>query len=266
MKSQNEDYTFQPLDTSRNLVWDLLRDTDEYYLNHHVFQIDFQALENLRQEMRKNNRPVPSYVCMVLYAMARTLPKFPVFNSYLRTWPLTRLALYKGVDLAYTALKTDSQGNSRLSLSILKNCDNLSFQEFCAAYSQQCQASLEECGYYGVLKFFSLLPNWIRFLIFRGFCKPFPKIMRRIGGTAAFTSVGKFGVDITTPLSPKSITLSLGAVKPRTMAVNGESMVRMSAFITLTYDHRIADGAQCSDFGQALREFIEQGIELEESC
>lgn len=250
-------HTLTKLSPQRNLVCDLLRDTDCYYLNHHIFMVDFSGIEKIRQDLTEQGQKAPSFVAFTLFALAETLSDYPVFNSYLRDFPLRRLALYRGVDIAYTALKTDLTGSRQLTLSILEQCQNMCFRDFHDKYMNQCNSSLEGLGFYKILKLFALIPDSLRFALFRLFCKPFPSVMRKIGGTVAFTSVGKYGVDITTPLSPKSLTLSLGAIKPRVIESEGKPCVKMAGYITLTYDHRIADGAECASLGNAIRHFME---------
>ena len=253
-------FELKPLSVQRHLVWDLLRDTDPYYLNHQIFLIDFTTVEKSRQLWADDGVDKPSYVACVLYGMTQVLPQFPVFNAYLREWPFVKLALYENIDIAYTTEKPDEEGKPILTLSMLRECGGLTFNEFLARFKKQKEASLEELKYRQTHKRFGLIPNFLRTPLFRLFCKPFPSVMRQIAGTVGFTSVGKDGVDFTTPLSPKSLTVSLGAVKKRPMAIDDEVIVRKSAYITLTYDHRVADGRDCARFGAKLRKFLEEDI------
>ncbi len=253
-------YELQPLSTQRFLVWDLLRDTDPYYLNHQIVLVDFTTVDEFRAQFASAGEEKPSYVACVLYAMTQVLPKYPVFNAYLREWPWVRLALYENMDIAYTTEKEGPEGKPILTLSMLRNCGELSFSEFNARFNEQKTASLEELGYRRTHQLFGLIPNFLRMTLFRLFCKPFPNIMRRIAGTVGFTSVGKHGVDFTTPLSPKSLTLSLGSVKKRPVVSGDDVVSRQSAYITLTYDHRVADGKDCASFGADIRQFLEVTI------
>jgi pyruvate/2-oxoglutarate dehydrogenase complex dihydrolipoamide acyltransferase (E2) component len=250
-------YELTPLSPQRLLVWDLLRDTDSYYLNHQVFLVDFTAVEELRTRFAKRGLPRPSYVACTLFAMSRVIPGHPVFNSYLREFPLTRLALFQGVDVAYTLEKFHPDGSSVLSLSILQHCDSWSFAQFLERFRQEKEAGLENLGYYRILRMFLLIPRFVRMFLFKLFCKPFPGVMRRIAGTVAFTSVGKHGVDFTTPLSPKSLCVSLGAVARRAVVSNDAVRPATSAYLTLTYDHRVADGRHCAKLGNDLKRSLE---------
>jgi len=253
-------FEYSLLQGHRRLVWDLLRDTDAYYLNHHVILVDFTAIETVRDAYEAASLPKPSYVALGLYTLASVLPHHPHFNSYLRVYPFTRVARYAGIDIAYTLEKAGASGETILSLSVLKNCEVYSFGEFLKQFQGQKDATLEELGYHRTHRFFLAIPGFLRTLLFRILCKPFPGIMRRIAGTVGFTSVGKWGTDITTPLSPKTMTLSLGCIRRRPMERDGELKLVSSAYVTLTYDHRVADGRDCARFGAQIKEFLESEI------
>lgn len=250
-------YKLQRLAPERFLVWDLLRDTRSYYLNHHVFLIDFTGVEKVRSEFSAKGLMKPSYVAFMLFAISKVLPAHPKFNSYLRTFPTPRLALYRDVDICYTAEKTNPSGERVVALSILRNCGNKHFMQISDHIRDTRNFDIEKMPEHKDFSAFLRIPDFIRFFLFRLFYRPFPEKMRRIGGTCALTSVGKYGVDITTPLSPKTITFSLGRVAPRALVADGKAEARMSAYVTLTYDHRVADGAECAALGSDLRRFIE---------
>ena len=49
-------FEYESLGPDRYLVWDLLRETDPYYLNHHLFDTDFTAIEADREGRRAAGR------------------------------------------------------------------------------------------------------------------------------------------------------------------------------------------------------------------
>ncbi|HEY9068990.1 MAG TPA: 2-oxo acid dehydrogenase subunit E2 [Candidatus Ozemobacteraceae bacterium] len=249
-------HELQPLGPDRLLVWDLLRETDPYYLNHHLFDTDFTAVEADRDRRRAAGRPVPSYVAYALAAYGRTLAAHPRLNGYLRLWPRTRLSVFDGVDIALTIERFHDHQRIVL-LALLRNAAHLSLDEivgFLHSRRDQPLESLEEWKAYQRLQ---RIPAFCRWHLFQLFVKPFPDLLRRLVGTTAFTSVGKFGTTATTPLSPRSCTLSLGCVEHRPRVVAGIVRPALSSWLTVTYDHRIADGADIARFGTALRSRLE---------
>lgn len=242
-------------------MWDLLRDTDGYYLNHHVLLVDFTEVERLRERSSARGEPKPSYVACVLHAMSRVLPRHPVFNSYLRTFPTPKLALYDAVDIAFTVEKRDGDRGEAVLLHVLRDSGSLPLAAIAAHLRELSARPLSEMPYLPTYRAFLAIPSFLRMALFRLLCKPFPERMRQIGGTCAFTSVGREGTDFTMPLSPKSLTVSLGRVATRPFAAEGGLDARRCAHLTLTYDHRVADGNACARLGQDLKRFLESARE-----
>jgi pyruvate dehydrogenase E2 component (dihydrolipoamide acetyltransferase) len=69
-------------------------------------------------------------------------------------------------------------------------------------------------------------------------------------GTITITNVGVFGVDTGTPIiNPgESAILALGAIKDMPWVVDGEIKVRKVCQLSLSFDHRVVDGQQGSQF------------------
>jgi pyruvate dehydrogenase E2 component (dihydrolipoamide acetyltransferase) len=75
------------------------------------------------------------------------------------------------------------------------------------------------------------------------------------GGTITVTNVGASGpVETGTPLinPPECCVVAFGAIKPRPMVVQGQVVVRSGAWISISVDHRIVDGAMATEFLTAL--------------
>jgi 2-oxoisovalerate dehydrogenase E2 component (dihydrolipoyl transacylase) len=70
------------------------------------------------------------------------------------------------------------------------------------------------------------------------------------GGTITITNVGSFGVDNGTPiLNPgESAILCFGAVRPTPWVVDGAVVPRQVTQLSLSFDHRVVDGALGSQF------------------
>jgi len=81
------------------------------------------------------------------------------------------------------------------------------------------------------------------------------------GGTITLTNVGAAGpVDTGAPLinPPEACVVGFGAIKPRPMAVGEQVLVRPSAWISMSCDHRIVDGATAAKFIGALVSLLEE--------
>jgi len=75
------------------------------------------------------------------------------------------------------------------------------------------------------------------------------------GGTITITNVGASGpVETGTPIinPPECCVVAFGAIKPRPMVINGQVVARSGAWISISVDHRIVDGAMATEFLTAL--------------
>jgi len=71
------------------------------------------------------------------------------------------------------------------------------------------------------------------------------------GGTITITNVGASGlVETGTPIinPPECCVVGFGAIKPRPMVVDGQVVARPGAWISISVDHRIVDGAMATEF------------------
>jgi pyruvate dehydrogenase E2 component (dihydrolipoamide acetyltransferase) len=63
--------------------------------------------------------------------------------------------------------------------------------------------------------------------------------------TASITNLGSYGVDAFTPIlnPPQSVILGIGRITERPVVENGQLAVAATVVLSLTFDHRVADGA-----------------------
>ncbi len=61
---------------------------------------------------------------------------------------------------------------------------------------------------------------------------------------------------------PESAILAVGAIIDKPAAIDGELVIRPLMNVTLTYDHRIIDGAEAAKFLRTLKRFIEDPIDF----
>jgi 2-oxoisovalerate dehydrogenase E2 component (dihydrolipoyl transacylase) len=79
------------------------------------------------------------------------------------------------------------------------------------------------------------------------------------GGTITITNVGGFGVETGTPIinKPECAILATGLIAPRPWVVDGELAVRQLMTASVSFDHRIVDGAYAARFLAHLRDLLE---------
>ena len=169
-----------------------------------------------------------TYTPMFLESIATVLEQFPMINCSLQG---DQIILKKDINIGMaTALPT---GN--LIVPVIKGANQLSIVGITKAVNNLAQAARN-----GQLK-----PTDTQ------------------GGTFTVTNVGSFGSIMGTPIinQPQVAILALGAIKKRAVVVETPSgdaiLVRHMMFISMSYDHRIVDGAMGSKFLSAVGKEIE---------
>jgi 2-oxoglutarate dehydrogenase E2 component (dihydrolipoamide succinyltransferase) len=169
-----------------------------------------------------------TYTPMFLESIATVLEQFPMINCSLQG---DQIILKKDINIGMaTALPT---GN--LIVPVIKGTNQLSIVGLTKAVNNLAQAARN-----GQLK-----PTDTQ------------------GGTFTVTNVGSFGSIMGTPIinQPQVAILALGAIKKRAVVVETPSgdaiLVRHMMFISMSYDHRIVDGAMGSKFLSAVGKEIE---------
>ena len=84
------------------------------------------------------------------------------------------------------------------------------------------------------------------------------------GGTFTITNGGVFGSMLSTPIinPPQSGILGMHNIIERPIAVNGQVEIHPMMYVALSYDHRIIDGRESVGFLVAVKEALENPLEL----
>lgn len=82
------------------------------------------------------------------------------------------------------------------------------------------------------------------------------------GSTFTLSSLGMFGIEEFTAIinQPESAILAVGAIVDKPVAANGQIVIRPTMKVTLSYDHRVIDGAKAAEYMKTLKEYIENPI------
>ena len=82
------------------------------------------------------------------------------------------------------------------------------------------------------------------------------------GSTFTLSSLGMYGVEEFSAIlnQPESAILGVGAILDKPVVQNKEVVVRPMMKMTLSYDHRVIDGAKAAQFMKTLKELMEDPI------
>ncbi|HSP73323.1 MAG TPA: dihydrolipoamide acetyltransferase family protein, partial [Gaiellaceae bacterium] len=80
------------------------------------------------------------------------------------------------------------------------------------------------------------------------------------GGTFTISNLGMFGVDAFQAIvnTPQAAILAVGRILDRVVAVDGAPVVRPTLTLTLSFDHRVVDGAAGARFLDTLASLVEE--------
>jgi pyruvate dehydrogenase E2 component (dihydrolipoamide acetyltransferase) len=79
------------------------------------------------------------------------------------------------------------------------------------------------------------------------------------GGTFTVTNLGMFEIDAFTPIlnPPEAAILGVGRVQRKPIAVGDRVEIRPAMMLSLTFDHRVVDGAPAARFLQGIKHVLE---------
>ncbi len=154
----------------------------------------------------------------VLKACAETLKEFPELNARLERDEIVFLDRY---DLG-VAVQTDDG----LVVPVVRDCAARSVEELGADVARLAQSARDR----------TLKPEELR------------------GSTFTVTSAGKLGGLLQTPIvnHPEVAILSIGRIGPRPVVRDGEVVAAQIGYVSVTFDHRVVDGARAAEFGLAV--------------
>ncbi|MBA3734122.1 MAG: 2-oxo acid dehydrogenase subunit E2 [Actinobacteria bacterium] len=163
-------------------------------------------------------------VPMVLRAVAESLQEFPELNARLERDEVVFLDRY---DLG-VAVQTDAG----LVVPVVRDCDSRSVDELGVEVRR-----LAENARVG-----KLAPEELR------------------GSTFTVTSAGKLGGLLQTPIvnHPEVAILSIGRIGERPVVRDGAVVAAKVGYVSVTFDHRVVDGARAAEFGLDVIRRLEQ--------
>jgi pyruvate dehydrogenase E2 component (dihydrolipoamide acetyltransferase) len=87
------------------------------------------------------------------------------------------------------------------------------------------------------------------------------------GGTFTLTNLGMYDIDAFTPIIhlPQCAILGLGRVTPKVVVLDEESGstdIRRMMSLSLTFDHRVVDGAPAARFLRRIKQLVEEPDEV----
>jgi pyruvate dehydrogenase E2 component (dihydrolipoamide acetyltransferase) len=186
--------------------------------------------EKLKPEYQKSYGVNPTYLIFVARAVVETLKNYPWINGELRG---EQIVTRNYVNLGFAVELADGKG---LIVPVVKNAEGLNLLGMARAVTDIAERARNK----------QLTPDEVQ------------------GGTFTITNPGGYGTFHGTPIisQPQSAILGTYALVKRPWVIEDEHgkdviAVRPIMNLTLTYDHRLVDGALAGRFLKELREKLE---------
>jgi 2-oxoglutarate dehydrogenase dihydrolipoamide succinyltransferase (E2 component) len=192
--------------------------------------------EKLKPEFQKSYGVNPTYLIFVARAVTETLRELPWINGEIRD---DKIVTRNYVNLGFAVELADGKG---LIVPVVKSAESLNLLGMARAVTDIAERARNK----------QLTPDEVQ------------------GGTFTITNPGGYGTFHGTPIisQPQSAILGTYALVKRPWVVQDEHgkdviAVRPIMNLTLTYDHRLVDGALAGRFLQSLRQKLESWGEAE---
>lgn len=182
-------------------------------------KVDAGPLVAFRQHLKQSaNGAPPSYNDILIHLVARTLRERPQLNA---CWHRDGVHQYDDIHIA---LAVDTELG--LLAPVVRHADQLSLEQI-AGRTRQLVADARDS-----------------------------RLSRQHleGGTFTLTNLGTFGIDAFTPILnlPQAGILGVGRIVEEPVVREGQIVVGHTLMLSLTFDHRVADGAPAAGWLQAL--------------
>jgi pyruvate dehydrogenase E2 component (dihydrolipoamide acetyltransferase) len=237
-----EGETVEPMSAMRKGIAEHMRrslDTSAHVTSS--IEVDMTKIAALRQKLKKDWAGSygvnPTFLAFVARAVVDTLRDYPWINGELRG---DSIVTRNYVNLGFAVELTDGKG---LIVPVVRNAETLNLLGMAKAIADMAERARSK----------QLLPDDVQ------------------GGTFTITNPGGYGTFHGTPVisQPQAAILGTYAVVKRPWVVEDEDgqdaiAIRSMMNLTLTYDHRLVDGALAGRFLRDLRERLQSWDESTE--
>ena len=248
--------TQAPYPKTRNVVLDILSEGRKKNTIQLLFEVDADAIRV--QIGAKTSETAISITTYVTSVLARTVAANPRMHAYRHK--RRKLILFEDVDLS-VMVEREVDGELLPLPYVVRAANRKSLLAIDAELKRAKIAALYGDGPLSALEaqFFSL-PRILRKIVWY-LAREDAHLFRELAGTVGVTSMGMHaeGRAIVVPITPMTLTLSIGTIGRRLELADGELVERHFLQLNLSADHDIVDGAPLMRFAAMLRQNLESG-------
>jgi len=182
------------------------------------FEADFSGIATFRE-----GRSL-TYLPFVINAVTRAMKDLPFLNS---SWRDQGLAIMKDIHVGVAVALDDG-----LLVPVIRHADRKGLNELAHEVADLAERARSK----------RLAPEEVQ------------------GGTFTITNHGGFGSLFSTPIinQPQAAILGVGSVQKRAVVINDAIAIRPMCYLSLSFDHRVIDGATADRFMAKVKQHLEQ--------
>jgi 2-oxoglutarate dehydrogenase E2 component (dihydrolipoamide succinyltransferase)/2-oxoisovalerate dehydrogenase E2 component (dihydrolipoyl transacylase) len=190
-------------------------------LSAHVvtfFEADFSAIARFREGKTL------TYLPFVINAVTRAIKDVPILNS---SWGEAGIVIKKDIHMGIAVALEDG-----LLVPVVRHADRKGLTQLAKEVTDLAERARTK----------KLSPEEVQ------------------GGTFTITNHGGFGSLFSTPIihQPQIAILGVGAVQKRPVVINDAIAIRPMCYLSLSFDHRVIDGATADQFMSKVKAYLEQ--------
>jgi len=182
------------------------------------FEADFSAIARFREGNSL------TYLPFVINAVTRAIKDVPVVNS---SWGEAGIVIKKDVHMGIAVALEDG-----LLVPVVRHADRKGLTQLAKEVADLAERARTK----------KLNPEEVQ------------------GGTFTITNHGGFGSLFSTPIihQPQIAIMGVGAVQKRPVVINDAIAIRPMCYLSLSFDHRVIDGATADQFMNKVKAYLEQ--------
>lgn len=182
------------------------------------FEVDFSAVEKVRK-----GRNLTS-LSFVIRAVTHAIKQFPILNS---SWSEGGIVIKHDINISVAVALEDG-----LLVPVIRNADKKELAQLGKEVADLAQRARSK----------QLSPEEVQ------------------GGTFTITNHGGMGSLFSTPIinQPQIAILGVGAIQKRPVVINDAIAIRPMSYLSLSFDHRVIDGATADNFMHKVKAVLEQ--------
>jgi pimeloyl-ACP methyl ester carboxylesterase len=222
-------------------------------------EVDMSRIRAHRDSAREANRHY-SWVSYLLYATGRVLAHHPEANAAIRGRIRPKVARYETVNGKFTMDHT-TNGHRVVLSAVLPGLHVAGLDEIQQQIARFSRGDREQLPEFAGARQIRRLPWPIGGMAMRSWIRPLQHRHERVG-TFAVTSLSHRAVDGFYSIGGTTITLGLGRIADRPVVRDGELAVAPMMRLSLTFDHRVIDGAEAADVLTEIKNRLEEFPDL----